>query len=180
MNIEDKIQQSKPWLLLLKIQKFILVVTNIIVIMILGVVIIARYVLKVNVLGYDEITVVGAFWMYFIGSAYASYEESHITADILSQFVSLKKKLALRIFSKLVQVILGFPMIYLSYELLAWDIEMNPTTIDWGIPYLVPQSAIFIGFILMTFYSFVYLIRDFRALKNVNNINNEVFSEDNF
>lgn len=167
MYIEEKIQQSVIWSLLLKIQRLILVATNIIVITILGVVIIARYILKVNVLGYDELTLIGAFWMYFIGSAYASYEETHITADILSQFVSHRKKQILAIFSKIVQVLLGFPMIYLSYELLLWDVEMNPSTIDWGIPYLIPQSAIFCGFVLMTFYSFVYLIRDIRAFTNV-------------
>ena len=161
MHLEEKIQQSWLWKALLKIQEFLMIASTVSVVLMLGIVVVCRYIFVINVLGYDEIILVGAFWMYFMGSSYAMYEESHIEADVVGQFISSPKKLiALSIIKKIVQVCLGVPLIYLAYKMLMFDITANPKTVDWGIPLLLPQSAILVGFILMTFYSIVYLIRD--------------------
>ena len=142
-----------------------MVISTVSVVLMLGVVVVARYVLHVNVLGYDEIILVGAYWMYFIGASYAMWEESHIRADMLGAVLSPRHNLILGIVVKIIQVILGLPLIYLAYEMLAFDLQTKPSTIDWGIPYLIPQSAIFFGYIVMTFYSFVYVMRDIHRLK---------------
>ncbi|MCQ4814480.1 TRAP transporter small permease [Cloacibacillus evryensis] len=169
MNLEEKIQRSWFWNALLKIQRFLMVTSTVSVILMLGIVVVCRYILVINVLGYDEIILVGAFWMYFMGSSYAMYEESHIAADVVGQFISSPKKLiALSIIKKIVQVGLGMPLIYLAYEMLLFDVTANPKTIDWGIPLLLPQSAILVGVVLMTFYSVVHLIRDINRYKNCN------------
>jgi len=73
MYIEEKIQQSLLWEILLKIQRYILVFVTIVIVSVRGGVVITRYLLHVNFLGYDEIILVAAYWMYFIGSARASY-----------------------------------------------------------------------------------------------------------
>lgn len=104
--------------------------------------------------------------MYFIGASYGSYEESHITADILSQFVGEKSQLKLAIFSKCVQAVVGLPLIYLSFEMLQYDIKTQQATVDLEIPLLWSQAPIFIGFTLMTFYALVYIVRDVYKLKN--------------
>ena len=168
MYIEDRIQQSILWVWLLKVQRFIMVLSTVSVVLMLGIVVVARYLLHVNVLGYDEIILVGAFWMYFIGGAYATWEESHIRADILNVFLSAKNNLIIGIVAKIFQVLLGIPLVYLAYEMLVFDVQAKPTTVDWNIPLLIPQSAIFFGYILMTFYSFVYLMRDVHKLKDGN------------
>ena len=168
MYIEDIIQQSLLWKILLKVQRAILVLSTIIVVSVLGVVVVARNIFEVNVLGYDEIILVGAYWMYFMGSSYASWEESHITADILIQLASPRKKVLLSLISKVMQVILGIPLVYLGYELIKWDLLAKPVTIDWGIPLLLPQAAIFVGFLMMTFYCAVYVLRDYHKLKDKN------------
>jgi len=72
------------------------------------------------------------------------------------------------IISKIIQFIIGIPLIYLAFEMLHWDIKANPTTSDWEIPLLIPQTAIMLGFILMTFYSFVYILRDYHKLISKN------------
>ena len=166
MYLEDRIQQSKAWNVLLAFQRFVSACTTVVVVLVLGIVVVARYIFEMNVLGYDEIIMVAAYWMYFIGSSYASWEESHVAADILFQISSPKAQLSLSIFSKSCQVLLGFPLIYLAYDLIKWDWIANPMTIDWGIPLIIPQASIFVGFILMTFYSFVYILRDYHKLKD--------------
>lgn len=168
MYIEERIQQSLFWKILLKLQRFTLIIATLVVIWVLGGVVVARYVLNVNFLGYDEIILVAAFWMYFIGSAHASFEESHVAVNIVEQYLSPKKVLLVGIFSKFVQFAIGIPLVYLSYEMLAWDIEFWPATSDWNIPLLVPQASIMIGFVIMTFYSFIYILRDCHKLKDKN------------
>ena len=166
MYLEDRIQQSHGWDWALKIQRLLAAISRVIVVFELGIVVVCRYIFKINVLGYDEIILVGAYWMYFIGSSYATWEESHVAADILALFVSDKAKLKLSFFSKLVQVLVGIPMVYLSFDLVRWDVIIDPRTIDWGIPYLIPHMGIFVGFIMMLFYNCVYLLRDYHRIKD--------------
>lgn len=163
MNIIDKIQLSFIWDLLIKLQRLIMVLTTVGIIIVFGIVVLARYMFHFNVIGYDEIIVVAACWMYFIGGSYAMSEESHIRADVLNLFLSPSKTILLGVFTYLIQFICGLILIYLSYDMIMFDIATNPTTIDWNIPLVIPRFAILVGFILMTFYSFIYLLRD--ALK---------------
>lgn len=166
MYLEDKIQATRIWEIMLIIQRFLAALSTVIVVFELGIVVVCRYILEINVLGYDEIILIGAYWMYFIGSSYATWEESHVSADVLSIFVSEKTRRKLSLFSKFVQVIVGIPMVYLSFDLVLWDISIDPRTIDWGIPYLIPHMGIFVGFIMMLFYNVVYLIRDYHRVKD--------------
>jgi TRAP-type C4-dicarboxylate transport system permease small subunit len=140
--------------------------TATVVLTLLGVVI-CRHVLHYNFLGYAEVLVIAAMWMYFIGSSYGSWEESHINADIVSQFVSERTKTKLGIVSKIIQLLLGIPMIYLAYEMLLFNLQTNPVTVDLQVPMAFPQSAILISFVLMTFYCFIYVLRDIQKLKEM-------------
>ncbi len=177
MGFVEKISESKLWKLLLSIQRLVMVVSTVTVVITLALVVLARHVFHYNFLGYNEVIIIAAFWMYFIGSAYGSWEESHITADILSQFVSAKSKIILGIISKIIQIVISIPMVYLAIQMLQFNLKMNPVTLDLQIPLAFPQSAILICFVLMIFYSMVYLMRDINALKQVNKINNNEFDK---
>lgn len=166
MYLEDRIQKSWAWGAMLKLQRFLAAVSTVIVVFELGIVVVCRYIFEVNVLGYDEIILIGAYWMYFIGSSYATWEESHVSADVLSIFVSEKTQKKLSLFSKAVQVAVGIPLVILSFDLVRWDISIDPRTIDWGIPYLIPHMGIFVGFVMMLFYNSVYLLRDYHRVKD--------------
>ena len=49
--------------------------------------VILRYVFKGNFYGSDEVIMLFAFWLYFMGAAYGSFEDSHIKADLLSVYL---------------------------------------------------------------------------------------------
>lgn len=166
MYLEDRIQNSWGWHAMLKLQRLLAVISTVIVVFELGIVVVCRYIFEINVLGYDEIILIGAYWMYFIGSSYATWEESHVSADVLSIFVSKRTQTKLKVFSKVVQVLVGVPLVYLSFDLVRWDILIDPRTIDWGIPYLIPHTGIFVGFVMMLFYNSVYLLRDYHRVKD--------------
>ncbi len=166
MNISERIQAAKFWAIMLKIERVIMVAATASVVTTLVFVVLGRHIFHYNFLGYTEILVLSAFWMYFIGASYGSWEESHITADIMSQFVGERAKILLSIVSKTIQVILGLPMTYLSFEMLLFDIKTQQVTVDLEIPLLLNHAPIFIGFALMTFYALVYVVRDIYRLKD--------------
>jgi TRAP-type C4-dicarboxylate transport system permease small subunit len=166
MNFAEKIQASRFWKYALVAQRAAIVLSTLCVVITLGAVIVCRYILHYNFLGYIELIVTAAIWMYFIGASYASWDECHINADILSQFVSDRAKIILGIISKSLQVLIGIPMIYLAYEMLTFDFQTDPVTVDLQIPLAFHHIAILISFALMTFYSAVYILRDIDRLKN--------------
>ena len=117
MYLEERIQKTRAWDALLKLQRLLAAISTIIVVFELGIVVVCRYIFEINVLGYDEIILIGAYWMYFIGSSYATWEESHVSADVLAIFVSERARQKLSLFSKAVQVAVGIPMVILSFDL---------------------------------------------------------------
>lgn len=167
MNIAERIMSTRFWKLLVDIQQLLMVISTAGVVLTLGIVVVCRH-LHINFLGYNEIIMVGAFWMYFSGASYGTYEESHIVAEILSQFVSDRTRMHLAIFSKVVQFLLGIPLIALAYGMVSFDILTNQATVDLKIPLIIPHVIVFISYVLMTFYAFVYLVRDIFRLRDVN------------
>lgn len=140
LNISERFIQTRFWNYLVFLEKILMVLSSLTVVITLALVVLGRHVLHYNFLGYTEILVLAAFWMYFIGAAYGSYEESHICADILNQFVSERSRLKLAIFSKIIQIVVGIPLIYLSFEMLVFDVKTKQATVDLEIPLLYSRS----------------------------------------
>lgn len=115
-------------------------------------------VFNINFIGFEEILVMVAFWLYMIGCSYGSYEKSQITADILA--VMMPEGLAKSILTltrNIITLVLGIIFLYWGLTLVMWTIEMDTRTPVWRIPVTLGQGSIFIGLSLVTFYNIVYL-----------------------
>jgi TRAP-type transport system small permease protein len=125
-------------------------------------VVVLRYGFSADLFAYEEWLLVIAFWFFFMGSAVATYENSHINADILGIFLSRPKTMWLR--ALVVMVIEFLILVYLSYLgflMVLDDVSDYPrwqTTIALKIPFLVPRLGIFVGFLLMTVFTALALI----------------------
>ena len=156
----DKLQASLFWISLLKIQEFILFLTSCMMIGILGAVVICRYVLRVDLFGYDEIVMISAFWMYFIGSSYAMEKRGHVRADILERVLPPKGKKILRILAGLLQSVVAIETVNLSVAYIVNGFKIWPTTSAWGLPLMTSMSAVAVGLVLMAFYVIVQLLEE--------------------
>ncbi len=125
-----------------------------------------RYVLKGNFYGSDEIILIFAFWLYFIGAAYGSYENSHIKADLLNMYIkNMHYKDMVNLAAQTLTTAVNGVLLFWAFEFMLWAIEKNPLTTALKIPILIPRAAIFVGLSLMLFYHAYYLFTNFRCFK---------------
>lgn len=138
----------------------ILITCNLAIMLIVVASFLSRYLFSFDLYGAEEFLLVAAFWLYFIGAAYGSYEKSHIEADFIQSMVG--DNFVTRILGYLRDFIeLGVLLVltYWSWLLIEFGIERWPVTPGWKIPLLVPQSSILLGFALMTLHASVHLWR---------------------
>ena len=155
-----RLKGSLFWVWLLKIQEFILFLTSCMMIGILGAVVVCRYVLRMDLFGYDEIVMISAFWMYFIGSSYAMEKREHVRADILERILPPIGKKYLRIFANLLQSLVAIETVNLSVAYIINGVKIWPTTSAWGLPLMTSMSAVTAGFVVMAFYVIVQLLEE--------------------
>ena len=155
------LKSSYLWNSLIKVQRFILFCTTSVMVGILGLVVLFRYIFRADLFGYDEIIMISAFWMYFIGSSYAMERREHVRADILERVLPHKIKRYIRLLSNVCQTVIALATAELSIAYIINGIKIWPTTSAWGLPMITSMSAVTIGFCLMTFYVIVQCLEEF-------------------
>lgn len=156
----DRLKASSFWKVLLSIQKLILFITTCVMVGILGVVVLFRYALKFDFFGFDEIVMISAFWMYFIGSSYAMEKREHVRADILERILPVKGKKTLRIISGMIQTLVAIEAMRLSISYIINGFKIWPTTSAWNLPMVTSMAAVTVGFVLMAFYVIVQFLEE--------------------
>lgn len=154
---------SFMWNGLLRIQTFILIVSGLVIILGISLVVLFRYLLKLDLFGMEEIITLFAFWLYFMGSAYGAYERSHISADIINAYVRHEKtRYALKALTSLFTAALCLMFTKWAWDYVSWTFKTNPKSTALNIPLIYTQAAILVGFVLMSFYFIVHLLDDLR------------------
>lgn len=174
---ESKIEKTAFWRGLTSFLKFMLIISGSLVALITFAAVIARA-LNFNLLGYEEILIIWAFWLYMFGAAYGSYEDSHIKADII--VVMMKpgfRKDVIAILRTTLSVVLGFIFMLWAFQLFMWTVENGQQTPVWRIPVTVSQSSLLFGLGVGTFYHLVYLYDDWKVFIIRNFKKNAVLNE---
>ncbi len=160
----NTLEGTRFWLALQKLLRFGLIVCGAAVVLITFMATVTRAI-SVDFRGYEEFLVAFAIWLYMFGTAYGSFEKSHITADIL--VISMKDGLAkdiVTIIRNVLTVVLGIIFLFWALELVQWTIIMGTRTPTWRIPMTVSQSAMLFGLAVASFYNVVYLYFDTKSL----------------
>ncbi len=161
-TLENKLEQSSFYAALVKLLRFGLIVSNILVPCITFAAVIART-MNINLLGYEEILIICAFWLYMIGSAYGSFEESHIKADII--VIMMKEgftKDLIALLRNTLSVIIGIIFLVWALQLFQWNIINGQQTPVWRIPVTVSQSSLLFGLTVGSFFHLVHLYNEIK------------------
>ena len=160
MSFVETVRSSLVWKFLLKLQKALLVLSSCFVVLIMCVAVLLRYVFKTDLFGIEEIVVIAAFWLYFIGSSYGVYDKSHVKADIIPQLLPLKAQAFLSVLVRLTMSILCVVFTWWAVDMISYSIEWMPRTTGLRIPIFISQTSILVGYVLMSFYSIIYFLED--------------------
>lgn len=156
----NKLEKTAFWMALQKFLRFGLIVSSCLVTLITFAAVITRA-LNVNFLGYEEILIICAFWLYMLGTAYGSFEDSHIKADVIVVMMPEGYfKTLLALIRNTLSLILGIVFLLWAFQLFQWTIVMGNKTPVWRIPMTVSQSSLLFGLTVATFYNAVYLYNE--------------------
>lgn len=157
---------NKTWDALLGMQRWIMFISCALIIVGLFVQVLLRYVFETSLFGLSELIVIPALWMYFMGASYSAYEDNHVAANVLQ--VYLKRPMARAVLKLIIAVItLGLSLIltYWGWLYIVESVGSGASSSVWDYPLYLPQSAIFVGFLLMTLYSVANTVIAALALK---------------
>lgn len=123
--------------------------------------VVLRYVFKGNFYGSDEVIMLFAFWLYFMGAVYGSYENSHIKADLLNVYIkNMRKKDAVALLGQFLTIVVNTIVLVWATRYFGSEIAKGGLSTGLKIPLVIPKSAVFFGFLLMEFYHVVYFIKN--------------------
>ncbi len=160
MKLIEKIKSSFIWKCLIKLQQWLMIASSIFVILIMFVEVLLRYVFKSDLYGIEEIVVIAAFWLYFMGSSYGVYEKSHVKADILPQMMSQKAQKTLNIIIRFIMAALCCLFTYWAVGMISHCLKYMPRTTGLRIPIVISQFSILLGYFLMSIYAIIYFLED--------------------
>lgn len=164
--------------LILGIQATIIVLANLFVLFGVSAIALQRYVFSGSLHGLDELIVIAAFWMYFIGAAYATRYRRNISADIIS--IYLRGRLLgdlIQLLSTTITLGLSCLFTYWGWEFFSRSMAEQGTTPIFSIPNVVLHTSIFIGFIFMTVYFAVELIGKIAEYRHTGHIEPDILKE---
>lgn len=138
----------------------LLALSGVIILLAMVAMVLLRYVFKINLFGMDEIILCFVFWFYFFGGVNGSREDSQVRADVTSVLIKNRKTVwGLRLVTRAIEILVTIFLIAMSIWLLVINAQRMPATQGLKIPYLVPQFAIAVGFILMLVYNIGHLLK---------------------
>ncbi|WP_461211425.1 TRAP transporter small permease [Desulfocurvus sp. DL9XJH121] len=154
------------WLALVQKVVLALSVGLIVVLIVLG--IFLRVVLQSPLFGVEEIALIAGMWLYLIGAAYCTRERSHIQASMVHLLLKNPLHQAMvRCLASGISVFLALVMAKWGYDFVAWGLTHRSITPSLGINYLVPQSALFAGAVLMVLYFALELADNVRSAAGI-------------
>lgn len=116
-----------------------------------------RYIFKLDFFGSEEITLFVAFWLYFIGSAAAARENTHINANMVTLITKNQKMIKL---AELVKCVLSFIVCVMVTRWCVgyvwWSYRLNARSNVFRFPNAIAQLPIALSFALWC----CYLLRD--------------------
>ena len=149
------------------VQKVLAVAVCLIVPVIIVTQVFMRYVLKVPLMGIEELLTFFIIWLYMLGGGVASRERTHISCGILTLY--MKKPLTIKIFNvckALFGCICGawicrWGWWYITYSAKLWKVSDL-----LHIPMVIGEGAVFVGFALMLIFGLEELVESVKDLSN--------------
>lgn len=125
-----------------------------------------RYILHMPLMWLDETIIFPAIWMYMLGCANASRDDTQIVAKILPVFFPKPRPVAVFDFcARVFSVVISAWLAWYAVEYFFYSLETSRRTGYLFLPMYIGETAIATGMLLITGYCLAHLFRSFRRLR---------------
>lgn len=150
-----KEQLKKAAGLLLKAEQVLVIVCCIAIILLVFTTVFMRYIFKTGFQGMEELIMLFAFGIYFIGGALGTCHESQITADLTSLLIKdPRRRMGMKAFQNLVDGLLIGVCAVFSTQQMIFVLGIGSRSSGLKLPVWVMYAIILAGLFLMSFYAF--------------------------
>lgn len=151
--MKEKIKKIADFVL--KIENAVVIVCCISMIALVFLTVVIRYIFRTGFQGMEELVMLFAFGIYFIGAALGTYHETQITADMMSLFVKSPRKMAgIKAVQNFIDaVLIGICAIYSTQQML-FMYSIGGRTTGLKMPIWINYTIVLVGLFLMSIYSF--------------------------
>lgn len=144
---------------LYKFQSIVLFIMMLSITILVTIQVILRYYLYHPLMGIEELLLFPMIWLFFLGSANASWERTQIRAKVFDVFLkSTKSKRILNIIMAFISFGISCWITYWSYFYFLHSIKVKKLSATLFIPLVYAECTIFFGFLIMTMYVLIELI----------------------
>jgi TRAP-type C4-dicarboxylate transport system permease small subunit len=128
-----------------------------------------RYVMRMPLLGIEELCYFPTIWLYLGAAAKASAEKGQLVARVLEICIKKQKNIyAIRSFAAVISSIVICWLTYWGYDLLKYSLRMEKVTDTLFIPWFYIEVVPFVVFAMMLVYSAIEAFEYFRAYQATN------------
>ena len=153
--------QTAGWTVFQNVIKVVMITGSVCSTVLMAYSVILRYVFKGNFYGSDEVIMLFAFWLYFMGAAYGSFENSHIKADLLNVYIkNMRTKDAVALVAQVLTIVVNTIVLVWAWRYFQMELSKGGLSTALKIPLVIPKSAVFFGFLFMEFYHVYYFIHN--------------------
>ena len=158
--MREKVENFFLWKWLLKAERFVMILCCAAVIITVGMGVVCRYILHINFMAKDELLIIFALWLYFIGGAEGgNYRDEHIKADVLSIFIKKEKvNHIINVIVKVISFVVSILLAVWAFQYLDLCLTLGGETRILGLPMLCSRGALVVGYILPVLYTTYHLI----------------------
>ena len=130
--------------------------------------VVMRYILKIPIMGLEEVLVFPTLWLYFLGSINASREDTQIKANVLDVFLKTdRSRLIVRVIADALSLITSAWLTWWAWDYFRYALRVWKESPTLYIPTFYAECAMFVGMALMTVYVVYYLLRNFKRLMSI-------------
>lgn len=148
------------------LEEVILIALLILMVLVMGVQIVARYCLNASLSWTEELTRYLFVWATFISISYCVKKRISIKIEQFINFLPNRGKTGLRLFRHTVVFVFCIYIIPYAYSYLRHSMEFGATSASLGIPMYWIQVAPLVGFILLTIRVAQAWIREFKHMRS--------------
>lgn len=158
--MRQKVENFFLWKWLLYAERFVIILCAVAVIILIGTGVVCRYILHINFTSKDELLVIFALWLYFVGGMEGgNYLDNHIKADVMSIFVHNEKaERILNVIVKLISLAVSIALAVWAWQYLQLCLRLGGETRVLHLPMLLSRGALVVGYMIPVIYNVYHMI----------------------